>query len=261
MKIKIAHIYYDLMNLYGESGNIKILKKYLEEQGVKVSVQFLTVGDDMNFKDYDFIFIGAGTERNQKIALKDLKRYSKDIKEAIEEGKHFLLTGNAYEMLGSSITDAEGKVYKALEVYQFASEEQKDRIVGNIYYHAPFLKETIIGFENRSSSNNYDGYFDASDGTKEGIYDKNVIGTYMIGPILVKNPPLLKKIVTELMKEKGGKAKFDTKKTLEEKAYLNFIEKFLNAWGHSNMFFFSWNRYLRFTIMWLYLAFCFTKTW
>ncbi len=228
MIITIAHLYYDLMNLYGESGNIKILKKYFEEQGMKVSIQFLTVDDPKEFEKYDFVFIGAGTERNQKIALKDFKKYAKDVKQAIANGTHFLLTGNAYEMLGSTITDSAGKVYKALNIFPFHSTEINRRIVGNIYYRSDFLKETMIGFENRSSTNDYEGYFDVSDGTKEGICYKNLIGTYMIGPILVKNPALLKQIVNRLLLEKGIKPKAYKKKSLEEKAYEHFVKNYLN---------------------------------
>jgi len=226
--ITIAHLYYDLMNLYGESGNIKILKKYFEQQGMKVSIQFLTVDDPKEFEKYDFVFIGAGTERNQKIALKDFKKHTKEIKQAIENNTHFLLTGNAYEMLGKSITDGTGKVYKALNIFPFETTEIGHRIVGNIYYHSGIVQETIIGFENRSSTNNYEGYFDASDGTKEGIYYKNLIGTYMIGPILVKNPALLKQIVNGLLLEKGIKPKTYKKKSLEEKAYEHFVKNYLN---------------------------------
>ena len=84
MKITIAHLYYDLLNLYGECGNVRILKKILEEQNVDVVVKFLTVDDKLNFEDYDFVYMGMGIEDNLKIVNKHLKKYKKDIQKYLK---------------------------------------------------------------------------------------------------------------------------------------------------------------------------------
>ena len=83
MEINILHLYYDLLNLYGENGNIKALKKHLEEMGVRVNIEFLTINDVIDFSRYDFVYIGAGTEKSQKLVLKHLLKYKKDIKNYI----------------------------------------------------------------------------------------------------------------------------------------------------------------------------------
>ena len=80
MKVKIAHLYYDLMNLYGDNGNIKAIKYQLENQGIKTIVDFLTIGDNIDFDKYDLIYLGPGTYDNQKIIIKDLMKYQKNIK-------------------------------------------------------------------------------------------------------------------------------------------------------------------------------------
>ncbi|MDD4643499.1 MAG: glutamine amidotransferase, partial [Bacilli bacterium] len=92
MKLTIAHLYYDLLNLYGENGNVKVLKKQLENQGINVTVKFVTVDDDLEFDKYDLVYIGAGTEQNQKIALNHLLKYKDNIKDMIENNKVFLVT-------------------------------------------------------------------------------------------------------------------------------------------------------------------------
>ena len=89
--ITIAYLYYDLLNLYGESGNIKALKKSLEEQGVRVSIHFLTLDDDLDFSKYDFVYMGAGTENNQNLILPHLMKYREDIQQQIEGEKVELL--------------------------------------------------------------------------------------------------------------------------------------------------------------------------
>ena len=65
MTINIMHLYYDLLNLYGESGNIKILKNYFENQGIKVNIHFMTINDNISLENIDIIYIGNGTKSNQ----------------------------------------------------------------------------------------------------------------------------------------------------------------------------------------------------
>ena len=80
MQIKLLHLYYDIMNLYGEYGNIKILEKHLKDQGFEVIVDKKTIGDTKNLEKYDFVYIGCGTERNQKAILEDIKTEKEALK-------------------------------------------------------------------------------------------------------------------------------------------------------------------------------------
>ena len=114
MKITIAHLYYDLLNLYGENGNIKALKKQLENQGVSVTVLSLSIEDELHFDDYDMVYIGAGTEDNQKLVLKHLFKYRDEIEKHIKEKQLFLVTGNAIELFGRYIYTTDKKKIKAL---------------------------------------------------------------------------------------------------------------------------------------------------
>ena len=108
--IRILHLYHDLLNLYGEYGNISILKKHLEDQGEEVTVEKKSIGDDFSFEDYDFIYSGAGMESNTMVALKDLKKRKDSLKKAIDLNKHILFTGSSYELLGESIDEEEGLI-------------------------------------------------------------------------------------------------------------------------------------------------------
>ena len=114
MEIKILYLYYDLMNLYGESGNIRVLERHLHEQGLTVTVDKKSIGDEIDFSQYAFIYAGSGTERNQKIALADLFRYQEQIKAAAQSGTVVLFTGNAFEMLGKSITAGNSTVHEGI---------------------------------------------------------------------------------------------------------------------------------------------------
>ena len=103
-KIKICHLYYDLMNLYGETGNIKAITSLLDKQDVEYEVLYKTIDDTIKFKEYDIIFIGCGDKENQKLVLKDIIKYKKDIKDIIEDTT-IIATGNSFELFGKKIDD------------------------------------------------------------------------------------------------------------------------------------------------------------
>ena len=224
MKITIAHLYYDLLNLYGECGNVRILKKILEEQNVDVVVKFLTVDDKLNFEDYDFVYMGMGIEDNLKIANKHLKKYKKDIQKYIEDGKYFICTGNSYELFGKEIA-FESETIKTLGIFDYKSKILEERKIMEISAKTDMIDKELIGFMNTGSTNdNKKGNFLKNINNtdeNEGIIYKHFIGTYLIGPLLVRNPELLKLIVKKIIKEKDSKYRL-------KKINLDFLEKAYN---------------------------------
>ncbi len=198
MAIKILHLYSDFMNLYGEYGNIRLLTKTLEDKGQEVSLESKTITDkDIDFTAYDFIYCGAGTESKRTFALNHLMKFRESLKEAFDSDKVMLFTGNSWEMLGKSITTAEGKVLEGLKLFDFTVKEQNARrLTGDIKAKADFLDTELIGFINKCSE--VEGVASplftltmkpesfASD--TEGIREKNLFGTQIVGPVLVKNP-------------------------------------------------------------------------
>lgn len=235
--IRIAHLYYDLMNLYGDNGNIKAIKYQLENQGIKTNVDFLTIDDDINFDKYDLIYLGPGTYDNQKIVLKDLVKYQKNIKRFIDDNKFVLATGNALELFGKRIKLLNGKKIKALNIFEFESEEVDLRLVGETVATCNNLKKEVIGFQNQNSimTKLENPWFKLTKGIGsnvnsniEGINRKNFYGTYMIGPILVRNPELLESICKRLVQQKKKDFKFKGFNiTLENKAYNEYIKNYL----------------------------------
>ena len=224
MKITIAHLYYDLLNLYGECGNVRILKKILEEQNVDVVVKFLTVDDKLNFEDYYFVYMGMGIEDNLKIANKHLKKYKKDIQKYIEDGKYFICTGNSYELFGKEIA-FESETIKTLGIFDYKSKILEERKIMEISAKTDMIDKELIGFMNTGSTNDNEkeNFLKNINNTdeNEGIIYKNFIGTYLIGPLLVRNPELLKLIVKQIIKEKDSEYRL-------KKINLDFLEKAYN---------------------------------
>jgi len=220
MTIHIAHLYYDLMNLYGEIGNIKALKYLLEQSGVKVVIDNLTKEDNINFNKYDILYIGSGTEDNQMLVLNDLLKYKDKINNYIEDNKFILATGNSVELFGKTINENE-----ALNIFDYTSKKADKRIVGDVIIPYKNIKNKIIGFQNRESfiENNKYPLFNE----ELGVNYKNFYGTYIIGPILVRNPEFNKYLINKILKNKNKKFKsknIDLK--LETKAYNNYLKTY-----------------------------------
>lgn len=248
MTIKIAHLYYDLLNLYGENGNIRALEKFFKDQNVKVEIHFLTKDDKISFKKYDIYYMGMGTEENQKIVIEDILKYKKDIKEAVEDNKYFFITGNSYEIFGKYIIDFNNEKIDTLNIFDYytkvinvkdISDQKNFRIVGEASGYVPFIKEKIIGFQNRAGFiyDNDKPLFKIKFGTgnnpeknTEGYTYKNFYATYFTGPIFIRNPYLTYYFVKKIIKEKDKNFKFKklNKNSTEVKAYNNYLENFPN---------------------------------
>ena len=234
--IKIAHLYYDLMNLYGEHGNILGLSKSIEQHGMKVITHYYTIDDKIPFEDYDLFYIGSGNNESFHLVLKDLMKRKKEIKKAFEENKFFLMTGNAINLFGTSYTDLNEKKYPTLGLLNYESNETDFRIVGEQVYTNSSNHE-IIGFENRSSVlKNVEeetlfqvkigtGY--APNKTDEGIKKNHFYGTYLLGPIMIRNPYFKEDFIKELLEWKNisFKEKIDD---LELKAYEEYQKNLLH---------------------------------
>lgn len=216
MKINILCLYYDLMNLYGDTGNIKVLKYHLDELNIKHTIDYKSIKDKLEIKKYDLILLGASTEENRDLCLKHLLKYKKDIKEYIENNKFFLATGNSISMFGKILYNE-----KALNIFDFETERSKERISKEVILENNICKP-IYGFMNHQDiiKNNKNYLFN-----EEGIKYKNFYGTQVLGPILSRNPEFLKYFLEELIKSKDKNFKLPKINTkLNEKAYNEFIE-------------------------------------
>ena len=138
MEVKILHLYHDIMNLYGEYGNIKILEKHLKDQGIGVIIDRKSIGDKKDFDLYDFIYMGCGTEKNQKAILKDLLNEKEQFINAIENDHVMLFTGNSFEILGKSIDEDQ-----AIGLLNFETKHQEKRITTDVICTSPIFETRL----------------------------------------------------------------------------------------------------------------------
>lgn len=219
MEITIGHLYYDLMNLYGEIGNIKVLTYHLKNQGIKVNIKNLSIDDNINFDELDLIYIGSGTNNNQLLVLNDILKYKEDINKYYNNNKFFLITGNAIELFGEKIIDIDNNIHEGLKLFDYYTKENKKRIVNEVYIPSLFTKDNILGFNNHFGSI----YKDNIKLDNKFIFNNNFYGTYTLG-LLPRNPSFTKYFIKQLIINKNKKFKIkDFNFKLDKKAYTDFI--------------------------------------
>ena len=199
--MKILHLYHDFLNLYGDYANVSAMERILKNSGEAVEVDRLSLGGSVDFSEYDFIYIGSGTERNLRVALEDFKKYETALKEYIESEKAALFTGNSFEMLGASLTDCSGNTVEGLKLFDFTCVEQnKTRNTADVIFGCDFLDKPLVGFVNKCSEikgirsplfSVKMGLSNCGGDKYEGVRENNFFGTHLTGPVLIKNPHFL----------------------------------------------------------------------
>lgn len=227
MKIKILWLYPDLMNLYGNSGNVRCLKRHLEENGVEVEIIEYKIGDSFDAADVDFIYMGGGTERSRDRALLDMKDYKDKLASYVNDGGLCLFCGNSFEILGRKITDIRLNVTECLGICDYESFEQTRRIVVDTVCSCSLFEKQIIGFMNKQTVTSIvtsplfrtvSGVGNSPDRNDEGIIQNGLFASQLAGPLLVRNPHFRAYIENALYNKKSLNLKAVTYEN-EQKAY------------------------------------------
>ena len=150
MELKLCHLYPDILNLYGDRGNVICMEHRLRWRGIDVTTTGVSIGEPLHAADYDLFFIGGGQDFEQEVLLGDLGGGKADeIKAAIADGKTFLAICGGYQMLGAYYKTWDGvqcDFIGALDLYTIGS---KERMIGNFMFTCEELNgQTVVGFEN-----------------------------------------------------------------------------------------------------------------
>lgn len=214
MELNIYHMYPDILNLYGDIGNVICLKKRCEWRGISANiVNFGMDNETHDFDKGDIFFIGGGSDRGQNIVYSDFLEYKEDFKDIIENNGVVLAICGGYQFLGKKYIDNDGKEIPGLGIFNYSTVSGEGRLIGNIIIENQLnlSPKTIVGFENHGGRtySNYDplGLVKSGSGNngedgKEGLVYKNCIGTYLHGPILPKNPHLADHLILKALERK-----------------------------------------------------------
>lgn len=216
--LNIAHLYGNLMNTYGDNGNILMLKYVAEKLGARVTVDIVSINDTFEQDDYDIVFFGGGQDYEQSIVAKDLPSKKAALADYIANNKVVLAICGGFQLLGQYYVQANGVKIDGLGIMgHYTLNQHQNRFIGDIKIHNDEFNETYYGFENhqgrtflsggeKSLGRVVYGNGNNKEDQTEGVHYKNVYGSYFHGPILSRNVNLAYRLVTTALKKKYGSA-------------------------------------------------------
>lgn len=213
--LTVCHLYPDLLNLYGDRGNVLAFVARCRWRGIPVRVLEVGLGDPVDFGEVDFVFLGGGSDREQDIMARDLLARRDDLAAAVEEGLVVLAICGGYQLLGRYYRAADGTLIPGLGLLDFHTRAGKKRLIGNVAVEVDLdgWQVTLCGFENHAGRT-YLGDLaplgrvlvghgnNGEDGT-EGARYKNVFCSYLHGPLLPKNPALTDHLIRLALRRRG----------------------------------------------------------
>jgi hypothetical protein len=218
-KFIIAHMYPALMNLYGDRGNLVCLKKRIEWYGLNCEIKSIHLDEKVDFSQIDMIFMGGGSDREQGLVYHDLIKKTDQLIAEIESGLPALCICGAFQLLGSYYKSYDGTVIEGLGFFPLYTEGSEGRLIGNILIESEFngQKVSVVGFENHGGRTYFSdpklqslgtvikGYGNNGEDKTEGMRYKNLIGSYLHGPLLPKNPGIADFFIRAMTDRKGLK--------------------------------------------------------
>lgn len=211
--ITVLQLYPKDMNIYGDYGNLLVIQRRLEWYGYEPNIIHYNVGDTFP-QDVDIIIGGGGQDSGQEIIHEDLIKIGPKLKALAEKGTPMLLVCGLYQLFGNFFKTIDGKTLTGIGILDVETHGSSERLIGNIVTNSPEFGD-IIGYENHSGqthlgkntqafANVIKGAGNNSQSGNEGARFKNVIGTYLHGSILPKNPTLADFLIQTAVTAKYG---------------------------------------------------------
>lgn len=202
--LSIVHLFPDLLNLYGDGGNVKVLAKRAQWRGVPVEVQKVEHGQSVDLSAADLVFLGGGPDREQRLASGQLLRMRDELAAYVEDDGPLLAICGGYQILGRTWLlgeeSVEGLGLIGAETRR-APGGARNRLVSDVALSSPLATRPVIGYENHAGRTYLDegvepfgcvigsaGHGNNDDDKADGVRYRNLVGTYLHGPLLAKNP-------------------------------------------------------------------------
>lgn len=239
MEITIGHLYPDLLNLYGDRGNVACMMKRCLWRGIRAKTIEFNTGDPIDFGKLDIVLLGGGSDREQTIVCQNLKKIREQFRDYVENNGVVIAVCGGYQLLGKYYQTGAGRI-EGLSLLDICTEQGEGRMIGNIILKSELSDIPVVGFENHGGRTYLNGcrpfgrvlYGAGNDGKSdhEGVIYKNVIGTYLHGPLLPKNSRICDWLIEKALRRKYGPvrlAELDDRLERAANAYIcqRFVKK------------------------------------
>lgn len=200
LKISLAHLYPELLNIYGDFGNVLTVKNRCEWRNIEVEITQINIGDEINPEKFDFYFIGGGQDKQQIDVSRELQLQKNALHDAMNLGAVFLGICGGYQLFGNYYQPNNGARLAGIGLLDAYTIAGNKRFIGNVTAKTEFtIPKTLVGFENHSGLTYLQGETkplalvetgagNNNEDKTEGARFKNVFGTYLHGSFLPKNP-------------------------------------------------------------------------
>ncbi len=199
-RLRLAHLYPKLMNIYGDRGNIICLRERCRQRDIDLEVEEIEIGDSFRPREHDLIFIGGAQDREQRRVAEDLAQKAGPLREAVESDCVALAVCGGYQLMGRYYRGADGEELSGvglLDLWTVHPGPQARRFIGNVVIE--WQGTTLVGFENHGGRTHLGerakplgkvvvGFGNNGKDGWEGAVYRNVFGTYLHGSLLPKNP-------------------------------------------------------------------------
>ena len=207
MKLRICHLYGNLMNTYGDNGNLLMLQYRAKKLGYEVETTLISLEEDFNAEDFDIVMFGGGQDFEQTVVAKDLQNKKEALIQYIEDNGVVVAICGGFQLLGRYYVNASGERLNGISAIDVCTNGQfPSRLIGDIEIFNEEFGETYLGYENhigrtylgknmKPLGKVVKGFGNNEEDHVEGCHYKNVFCSYFHGPILVRNQHLADRII------------------------------------------------------------------
>jgi CobQ-like glutamine amidotransferase family enzyme len=215
VRIRVAHLYPEYLNIYADRGNIAVLSKRAKARGHELAVTAIGLHGAIPAGQFDLFYIGGGQDREQALVSHDLAGKASALREAVESGAAFLAVCGGYQLLGRYYRDVAGEEQPGIGLLPLHTIADERRMIGDVLLACDWAGESLAGFENHAGRTILDegaeplgrvvaGFGNDGESGYEGARYKRAYGTYLHGPLLPRNPWFADHLLSEALAHAGG---------------------------------------------------------
>ncbi len=215
MRIRVAHLYPDYLNIYADRGNIAVLADRARRRGHELDVTAVGLRDSVSPGETDLYYIGGGQDREQELVAHDLAGKGGALRAAVEDGAAFLAVCGGYQLLGRSYRDVAGVELPGIGLLPLETVAGTRRMIGDVLLECRWAGRTLAGFENHAGRTVLDvdaeplgrvlaGFGNDGESGAEGCRYRRAYGTYLHGPLLPRNAWFADRVLADALAHRTG---------------------------------------------------------